>query len=43
VGVEFPPRQAAIDWYHGPEYTAARAIRDRAARARMYVIDGVAA
>jgi uncharacterized protein (DUF1330 family) len=41
VVVEFPSRQAAIEWYHGPEYTAARAIREGAARARMYVIDGV--
>ena len=41
VVVEFPSRQAALDWYHGPEYTAARALREGAARARMYVIDGV--
>jgi len=41
VVVEFPSRQAAIDWYHSAEYTAARAIREGAARARMYVVDGV--
>jgi len=41
VVVEFPSRQAAIDWYHGADYTAARAIREGVARARMYVIDGV--
>jgi uncharacterized protein (DUF1330 family) len=41
VVVEFPSRQAAIDWYHGAEYTAARAIRAGAAHARMYVVDGV--
>jgi uncharacterized protein (DUF1330 family) len=41
VVVEFPSRQAAIDWYHGTDYTAARAIREGVARARMYVVDGV--
>jgi uncharacterized protein (DUF1330 family) len=41
VVVEFPSRKAAIDWYHGAEYTAARAIRAGAAHARMYVVDGV--
>jgi len=41
VVVEFPSRQAAVDWYHGPEYTAARALRERAADARMYVVDGI--
>jgi uncharacterized protein (DUF1330 family) len=41
VVVEFPSRQAAIDWYHGAAYTAARAIREGAATARMYVVDGV--
>jgi uncharacterized protein (DUF1330 family) len=41
VMVEFPTRRAAIDWYEGAEYTAARAIREGAARARMYVVDGV--
>jgi uncharacterized protein (DUF1330 family) len=41
VVIEFPSRQAAIDWYHGAAYTAARALRDGAAHARMYVVDGV--
>jgi uncharacterized protein (DUF1330 family) len=41
VVVEFPSRQAALDWYHGAAYTEARALRANAARARMYVVDGV--
>jgi uncharacterized protein (DUF1330 family) len=40
VVLEFPTRQAAIDWYRGEEYTAVRTIRDGAATARMYVVDG---
>lgn len=41
VIVEFPDRQAALDWYHGEEYTAARALREHAATGRMYIVDGV--
>ena len=41
VVLEFPTRQAAIDWYRSAEYTAIRRIRDGAAQARLYVIDGV--
>ena len=41
VVLEFPTRQAAVDWYRSTEYTAARRIRDGAAQARLYVIDGV--
>jgi len=43
VVVEFPTRQAAVDWYHGAAYTEARAIRANAAVARMYVVDGAEA
>ena len=42
VVLEFPTRQAAIDWYRGDEYTEIRKIREGAARARMYVVDGIA-
>jgi uncharacterized protein (DUF1330 family) len=42
VVLEFPSRQAALDWYHGDDYTRIRKIRDGAAIARMYVVDGVA-
>ncbi len=41
VVLEFPTRQAAIDWYRSDEYTEIRKIREGAARARMYVVDGV--
>jgi uncharacterized protein (DUF1330 family) len=42
VVLEFPTRQAAIDWYRGDAYTEIRKIREGAALARMYVVDGVA-
>jgi uncharacterized protein (DUF1330 family) len=41
VVLEFPTMQAATDWYRGEEYAAARQVREGAARARMYVVDGV--
>jgi uncharacterized protein (DUF1330 family) len=41
VILEFPTRQAAIDWYRGADYTEIRKIREAASIARMYVIDGV--
>lgn len=40
VVLEFPTRDAALAWYHGPEYTEIRKIRDGAATPRMYVVDG---
>jgi uncharacterized protein (DUF1330 family) len=42
VVLEFPSMQAALDWYRSDEYTEIRKIREGAARARMYVVDGVA-
>jgi uncharacterized protein (DUF1330 family) len=41
VVVEFPSKQVALDWYHGPGYTEARALREHCARARLYIVDGV--
>ncbi len=41
VVVEFPTVQAALDWYHGEQYAAARQVREGAATARMFVVDGV--
>jgi uncharacterized protein (DUF1330 family) len=41
VVLEFPTMDAALAWYRSEEYTQIRTIRDRAARARMYVVDGV--
>lgn len=42
VVLEFPTMQAALDWYRGDEYTEIRKMREGAARARMYVVDGTA-
>jgi uncharacterized protein (DUF1330 family) len=43
VVLEFPTRQAAVDWYRGEEYAAVRPLREGAATvARMYVVDGMA-
>jgi uncharacterized protein (DUF1330 family) len=41
VVLEFPTREDAVAWYQSDEYTEIRKIREGAARARMYVIDGV--
>ena len=41
VVLEFPTMQAAVDWYHGVGYSAARALREGAAEAQMFVVDGV--
>jgi uncharacterized protein (DUF1330 family) len=40
VILEFPTREAAIEWYRGDRYTEVRKLREGAAIARMYVIDG---
>lgn len=40
VVLEFPDRQAALAWYRGEQYSAARELRRGAATARMYVVDG---
>jgi uncharacterized protein (DUF1330 family) len=42
VVVEFPDRETASKWYKDQMYAEARKIRDGAARARMYLVDGVA-
>ncbi len=42
VVLEFPTMQAAVDWYRSADYTEIRKMREGAARARMYVVDGVA-
>jgi uncharacterized protein (DUF1330 family) len=40
VVLEFADMAAARAWYDGEEYAAARTIREGAARARMYIVDG---
>jgi uncharacterized protein (DUF1330 family) len=42
VVLEFPTMQAALDWYRSDEYTEIRKMREGAARARMYAVDGIA-
>jgi uncharacterized protein (DUF1330 family) len=41
VVVEFPTMEAALIWYRSEAYTDARRLRERAARARMYLVDGI--
>jgi uncharacterized protein (DUF1330 family) len=41
VVLEFPTMQAATDWYRSEEYTAIRQLRDGAARARLYAVQGI--
>ena len=41
VVIEFPSLKAAQDCYHSPEYTAARAIRQKLADAEMVLVEGV--
>jgi uncharacterized protein (DUF1330 family) len=40
VVIEFPTRQAAVDWYNGAAYLEARHVREGAAITNMYAIDG---
>jgi len=41
VVLEFPTKKAALDWYRSEEYTEIRKLREGAARATLYVVDGV--
>jgi uncharacterized protein (DUF1330 family) len=41
VVLEFPTQEAAIEWYRGQQYAEARAVREGAAHAHLYVVDGV--
>ena len=41
VVVEFPTMEAALTWYGSEAYTEARRLRERVARARMYLVDGI--
>lgn len=40
VILQFPTADAARSWWHSPEYSAARAIRQTCAEARMLLVDG---
>lgn len=41
VVLEFPSAEQARRFYDSPEYTAARAVRMRAARSRLVIVEGV--
>lgn len=38
VVLEFPDADAARRWYHSPEYTAAKAVRQEAAEGRLILV-----
>lgn len=40
VVLEFPSVERAKEWWHSPEYTAAKVIRQRAAHTKMLVVEG---
>lgn len=42
VIIEFPTRDAALAYYHSPEYQAAREVRGDAATVRFALVDGYA-
>ena len=41
VILEFPTRQAALDWYHSDEYAQIKKLREGAAQASIYIVDGL--
>jgi len=41
VVIEFPSLKAAQECYHSPEYTAAKAIRQKFADAEMVLVEGI--
>lgn len=40
VIIEFPSLEQARTWYHSPEYTKARAVRQANSTGRIYVLEG---
>jgi uncharacterized protein (DUF1330 family) len=43
VMLEFASVEAAERWYHSPDYTTARAIREKAAVSRLFIVEGAGA
>lgn len=41
VIVEFPSVELAKEWWNSPEYTEARLIRQKAAKTRMIIVEGI--
>jgi uncharacterized protein (DUF1330 family) len=40
VVLEFPTMDAALDFYVSPDYSEARKIREKAARSRVFLVEG---
>ena len=40
VVLEFADAEAARRWYHSPDYAETRAIRERAAVSRLFIVEG---
>jgi len=40
VVLEFADHAAAERWYHSPDYSEARAIREKAAVSRLFIVEG---
>ena len=41
VILEFPSKQAVLDWYRSNDYAEIRKLRDGAANATLYVVEGI--
>jgi uncharacterized protein (DUF1330 family) len=41
VVIEFPSMEKAKEWYHSPEYTKARELRQGAANGHLVLVEGV--
>lgn len=41
VILEFQSRQAALAWYHSDEYSEIKKLREGAAQASIYIVDGL--
>ena len=41
VILEFPSRQAALDWYHSDSYREIKKLHEDCVRATVYVVDAV--
>lgn len=41
VVVEFPSAEKAREWWHSEEYAKAKAIRQRAAKTKMLLVEGI--
>jgi uncharacterized protein (DUF1330 family) len=41
VVLEFPTVERAKEWWHSPEYTKAKVIRQRTAKTKMLVVEGI--